>query len=92
MLKMTEMISRAGSILTGKTPKDAEKENAEKELLADIDSVINELSHCRRRFDLVTDNDLIEAAIYEELALRSRYAYLMRRAREAELKGRTVLK
>ena len=92
MLKMTELISQAKSIITGKPPKNAEKQQSEKELLEDIDCVINELAHCRRRFNLVTDNDLIEAVIYEELALRSRYAYLLRQARRSGLTGRTVLK
>jgi parvulin-like peptidyl-prolyl isomerase len=33
-------------------------------------------------FDLVDDEDLIEAIIYEQKALRSRFSYLIKKARE----------
>lgn len=84
MTKINELIN----ILTGKQQEPTETE----ELLDDIDEVISSLSHCRRRFDLVTDSDLIDAAIYEELALRARYAYLMKKARAQGITGRTALK
>lgn len=88
MPKAKEIFSRVYCILTGKPPEPNDSE----EILADIDGIVSELSHCRRIFNLVTDSDLIEAAIYEELALRSRYAYLMKRARAQGITGRTVLK
>ncbi len=84
MTKIKELIF----ILTGKQPEPTESEK----LLADIDEVVTSLSHCRRRFDLTTDSDLIDAAIYEELALRSRYAYLVKKARSQGITGRTALK
>ena len=84
MTKIKELIF----ILTGKLPEPTESEK----LLADIDEVVTSLSHCHRRFDLTTDSDLIDAAIYEELALRSRYAYLMKKARSQGITGRTALK
>lgn len=64
----------------------------EQELLGDIDDVLYELSRCRKCFNLVTDSDLIDAVIYEELALTARYTYLIRQARENGISGRTVLK
>ncbi len=70
----------------------ADTKISEQELLGDIDDVLTELSRCRRSFNLVTDNDLIDAVIYEELALTARYAYLIRQARENGISGRTVLK
>lgn len=88
MSKAKEFFSRVSCILTGEPPEPNDSE----EILADIDEIVNELSHCRRIFNLVTDSDLIEAAIYEELALRSRYAYLMKCARAQGITGRTVLK
>lgn len=88
MPKAKEFLSRVSCILTGKPPEP----NNSEEILADIDEIVSRLSHCRRIFNLVTDSDLIEAAIYEELALRSRYAYLMKRARAQGITGRTVLK
>ena len=88
MPKAKEFFSRVSCILTGKPPEPNDSE----EILADIDEIVSRLSNCRRIFNLVTDSDLIEAAIYEELALRSRYAYLMKRARAQGITGRTVLK
>ena len=88
MPKAKEFFSRVSCILTGKPPEPNDSE----EILADIDEIVSRLSYCRRIFNLVTDSDLIEAAIYEELALRSRYAYLMKRARAQGITGRTVLK
>lgn len=88
MPKIKEYMSKFVCVLTGVSPEPDSGE----ELLNDIDKVVGEISHCRRRFDLVTDNDLIDAEIYEELALRSRYAYLMKKARAQGITGRTVLK
>lgn len=88
MTKAKDFFSWFSCILTGNPPEP----NNSEEILADIDEIVSRLSHCRRIFNLVTDSDLIEAAIYEELALRSRYAYLMKRARAQGITGRTVLK
>lgn len=88
MSKVKEFFSKVSGMLAGKTPEPSDSD----ELLSDIDEIADRLSHCRKCFNLVTDDDLIEAAIYEELALRSRYAYLMKTAREKGITGRTVLK
>lgn len=88
MSKAKEFWGRVSCVLTGKPPETNDSED----ILADIDEIVIMLSHCRRVFNLVTDNDLIEAAIYEELALRSRYAYLMKRARAEGITGKAVLK
>lgn len=51
-------------------------------------NIINELSDISKRmkeltekYNLISDDDLIEAFIYEELALKSRYSYLLRLAK-----------
>lgn len=75
-----------------KDSKNIPEVSAEQTLLGDIDDVLYELSRCRRCFNLVTDSDLIDAVIYEELALTARYTYLIRQARENGISGRTVLK
>lgn len=56
MSKAKEFFSRVSCILTGKPPETNDSE----EILADIDEIVNELSHCRRIFNLATDSDLIE--------------------------------
>lgn len=88
MSKAKELWDRVSCVLTGNPPETNDSED----ILADINEIVMRLSHCRRVFNLVTDSDLIEAAIYEELALRSRYAYLMKRARAEGITGKAVLK
>ena len=51
-------------------------------LQQEIGEVVRLLELCRRRFDLALDEELLEAAIYEENALLARYRYLLRIARE----------
>jgi hypothetical protein len=51
-------------------------------LRRDMDEVVRLLDNCRRRFDLVLEDELLEAAIYEENALMARYRYLLRIAKE----------
>ena len=47
-----------------------------------IAEVVRLLQLCRQRFNLALDEELLEAAIYEENALLARYRYLLRLARE----------
>ena len=61
---------------------DKKKQVERKGLSRDIDEVMRLLELCRQRFNLVLDEELLDAAIYEENALLARYRYLMRLARE----------
>jgi len=57
------------------------KEHIQDELI-----LINErMQRQEQLFDLVDDDDLIEAIIYEQKALTSRYSYLIKRAKEESL-------
>ncbi len=51
-------------------------------LKSDLDLVSGRLLEIQETFDLVTDSELIDAMIYEELSLKSRYAYLLKLAKE----------
>ena len=51
-------------------------------LLRDIDELLLQIRHNRRLFDLAEDEDLLDALIYEHNALWSRYAYLLKTARQ----------
>lgn len=53
--------------------------------LAEIREVCRLLDLANRRFSMEQDPDLIEACIYEQEALRARYRYLLRQAREQAL-------
>ena len=52
------------------------------EVLTAIREVCRQLESARLRFEMESDNDLIEACIYEMEALRARYRYVLRVARE----------
>lgn len=61
------------------------------ELLCAIRDVCRQLDNARLRFEMESDSDLIESAIYEMEALRARYRYLLRRAREEGVTAAGVL-
>ncbi len=54
-------------------------------ILTEIDSVLKQIENSRSRFDFETDYDMIEACIYEEQALLSRYSHLLSLARKKGL-------
>lgn len=51
-------------------------------LLGAIREVCAQLDHVQARFEMECDGDLIDACIYEMEALRSRYRYLLRLAKD----------
>lgn len=57
------------------------KENTCDRLLEDIETIKYRIEAVQSHFDEVTDNDLIEANIYELKSLNSRYRYLLREAK-----------
>lgn len=62
------------------------KENEKKILLESIDSVISEINNIRRLFENTKDPKLIDYAIYMEEALKSKYMYLLKEAKEKGIK------
>ena len=54
-------------------------------ILNEITLITNRLSQIETSFNLISDNDLIEAAIFEERSLKSRYAFLLRLAKEHKI-------
>ncbi|MCL1952107.1 MAG: YaaL family protein [Oscillospiraceae bacterium] len=64
----------------------ARKRNATDEqggLIEDIREVRRQIEAVRACFALETDEDLLDAAIYQHEALQARYRYLLRQARES---------
>lgn len=49
------------------------------------------LEQIQESFDLVCESELIDAMIYEEKALKTKYAYLLRLAKEKKIKCRMVI-
>ena len=72
--------------------KKNEEEKNRRQLLDDIESCVTKLSKVRERYDLVCEDELIEALIYEEKALYARYSYLLRMAREQGIQCHITLK
>jgi hypothetical protein len=66
--------------------KKKEAENTERdELIAEMYILSEKLKSQEREFNLTDDDDIIEALIYEQKALQSRFSCLMKRARELKL-------
>ena len=53
-----------------------------KHLFEDIEYVEQRLERIHESFDMTDEPELIDALIYEELALKARYAYLLRVAKQ----------
>jgi len=63
--------------------KSEKKKIAEynKEILNDIHDVKNQLEAVEKKYNLFCDADLVESLIFEERALKAKYAYLLRLAK-----------
>ena len=59
-----------------------------KQLFEELDFVTKRLSRIRESYDMTDEPELVDALIYEELAMRARYDYLIRTAKERGLKCR----
>lgn len=62
--------------------KAEEKNDRSSELIEDIRSICRMLDSAYSRFQYEEDDDLLEATIYEMEALKARYRYLIRKAKE----------
>ncbi len=59
----------------------------EDSLLEDIRQVCRQMDAAYTRFELEHDEDLVEAAIYELEALKARYRYLIKQAKQKKLES-----
>ncbi|MEG0615517.1 MAG: DUF2508 family protein [Oscillospiraceae bacterium] len=50
-------------------------------LIEDINAVSQELRELNTKYNLASDENLIESLIYQELSLKSRYSYLLNEAK-----------
>ena len=62
-------------------------QSQDKEFFEDIQEVQNRLDSVNSRYDLTSDNDLVESLIYEQRSLESRYQYLIKTAKEKGIKS-----
>ncbi len=68
--------------------KNSSDEEFKRQLLEDLDYVTKRLRQIRESYDMTGEPELVDALIYEELAMKSRYDYLIRTAKERKIKCR----
>ncbi len=61
---------------------DKEKREDREKLLLDIKKVSMQIAQAESRFQMASDEDLIDSCIYEMEALNAQYRYLLRKAKE----------
>lgn len=59
----------------------------DEQLICEIHRLSEALTLAYERFELQSDNDLVEATIYEIESLKARYRYLLAIAKEKKLKS-----
>ncbi len=91
---MRGMIDLMGKISARRREKERmeEEESFRREIIRDIEYTEQRLEQIRQSYDLVSENELIDAMIYEENSLRAKHAYLMRIAREKGIKCRMAVR
>lgn len=65
---------------------EAHENTFRRQLFDDIAYVEQRLERIRESFDMTDEPELVDALIYEELALKARYAYLLRIAKENNIR------
>ena len=72
-----------------KTDPDLQAEQEfRQQLLADLDFVSQRIERIRESYDMTAEPELVDALIYEEKALQSRFDYLIRTAKEKNISCR----
>ncbi len=74
-----------------KSAKDREDALLRKQLLEELDLVTEKLSRIRESYDMTDEPELVDALIYEELAMKARYDYLIRTAKERNIRCRLTV-
>lgn len=67
---------------------EQETQEFRRQLLDDLDFVSERLERIRESYDMTAEPELVDALIYEEKALRSRFDYLIRVAKEKNISCR----
>ncbi|MTI71344.1 MAG: DUF2508 family protein [Firmicutes bacterium] len=66
---------------------DDKKEREDEELLKELKHAHTEWKNAETYFHSVAENDLIDHAIYNMEAAKRKYMYLLKKAREKDLRG-----
>lgn len=69
--------------------KNREKDKADREqseIIEELEGIKNRIDANEAMFNLASDDEMIDAMIYEQKSLHSRYAYLLKVAKEKGIK------
>lgn len=83
MFSLKSFIMQSGEKLKLITTKPIKSED--EKLLEDLEAVRAQIECCTTRFNLLSDEDLTEACIFELSALSARYRYLLKIIKEKHI-------
>lgn len=69
-----------------KKNKETEKNKEQREIIEELENLKTKIDFNEAMFNLTSENDLVDAIIYEQKSLRSKYSYLLKLAKEKEIK------
>lgn len=81
----------AKDVKNGVPAESTEDTAFRRQLLEELDLVTEKLSRIRESYDMTDEPELVDALIYEELAMRARYDYLIRTAKERNIRCRLTV-
>lgn len=67
---------------------ELENTDFKKRLLEDLEYVTERLERIRESYDMTAEPEMVESLIYEERAMQARFDYLIRIAKERNIKCR----
>ena len=82
-MKLTQVVQRMEAQRVG----EHKVEEQSQKLLEEIREIKQEIACNEGWFSMELDEDLIEACVYQGQALRARYRYLLRRARQEKVQA-----
>lgn len=68
--------------------RESENDDFKKRLLGDLEYVTERLERIRESYDMTAEPEMVESLIYEERAMQARFDYLIRIAKERNIKCR----
>lgn len=75
-------------ILFAEKKESREDTDFKKRLLEDLEYVTERLERIRESYDMTAEPEMVESLIYEERAMQARFDYLIRVAKERNIKCR----
>ena len=75
------------SILRNKKKKPSAQTLSRRTLLNEIDDTLSELRYARALFESASEPEIVEACVYKIKSAEARYNYLLRKAKECNIKG-----